>query len=162
MSLRPPTTWLSNMTAPHIRCPDQHRFVLDLMVQTNVWCSSGAVMPNGTLIQTGGSFDGERKVRIFDSCSTSNDCDWVEINNGLAVKRWYPTNHILPDDRQVVIGGRAQFNYDFLPKNGGPILHDLPFSAKTNDVIPENNLCPFVFLIGDTNLFIYGNNQSIL
>jgi hypothetical protein len=52
-----------------------------LMVQTNVWCSSGAVVPDGSLIQTGGFNDGQRKVRTFYPCN--GDCDWVETGDGL-------------------------------------------------------------------------------
>ncbi|KAK5839916.1 hypothetical protein PVK06_008771 [Gossypium arboreum] len=85
-----------------------------LLVQTDVWCSSGAVTPNGDLVQTGGFNDGERKVRVFSPCSS---CDWQESNNGLAARRWYSTNHILPDGRQIIVGGRKQFNYEFVPKN---------------------------------------------
>ncbi|KAK0575651.1 hypothetical protein LWI29_004586 [Acer saccharum] len=133
-----------------------------LMVQTNVWCSSGTLVPNGSLIQTGGYNDGERRIRIFNSCNTTKDCDWLEIENGLAVKRWYATNHILPDGRQIVIGGTRQFNYEFLPKNGVPNLYSLPFLAHTSDRGVENNLYPFVFLIGDGNLFIFANNRAIL
>ncbi|KAK0575940.1 hypothetical protein LWI29_009382 [Acer saccharum] len=130
-----------------------------LMVQSNVWCSSGAVMPDGSLIQTGGFKEGDRRIRIFKSCS---DCDWVEVENGLAVTRWYATNHILPKGEQIVIGGTMQFNYEFIPKNGAPNLYSLPFLAQTSDRGVENNLYPFVFLIGDGNLFIFANNRAIL
>ncbi|KAK2660666.1 hypothetical protein Ddye_007199 [Dipteronia dyeriana] len=88
-----------------------------LMIQTDTWCSSGAVMPDGSLMQTGGYKIGERRIRIIKPCS-DNDCDWVEFENVLAVKRWYSTDHILPDGRQIVIGGIDQFNYEFLPKKG--------------------------------------------
>jgi hypothetical protein len=57
-----------------------------LFIQTNVWCSSGSVSPNGTLIQTGGFNDGDRTVRTFNPCS---NCDWQEFNTGLAARRWY-------------------------------------------------------------------------
>jgi hypothetical protein len=40
-----------------------------LFVQTDVWCSSGAVMPDDRLIQTGGFNDAERRVRIFTPCA---------------------------------------------------------------------------------------------
>ncbi|KAL5778145.1 hypothetical protein ACOSP7_011071 [Xanthoceras sorbifolium] len=132
-----------------------------LMVQTDVWCSSGAVMPDGRLIQTGGFNDGERRIRVFQPCSNGN-CDWVEVENGLVGRRWYATNHILPDGRQIVIGGRRQFNYEFYPKNGAPNLYSLPFLVQTNDPGIENNLYPFVFLVGDGNLFIFANNRAIL
>ncbi|GMI72155.1 GALACTOSE OXIDASE-LIKE 3 [Hibiscus trionum] len=70
-----------------------------LTVQTDVWCSSGSIMPDGNLVQTGGFNDGERRVRVFSPCRT---CDWNEIPNGLAAKRWYASNHLLPDGRQIV------------------------------------------------------------
>ncbi|KAB1203723.1 Galactose oxidase [Morella rubra] len=131
-----------------------------LFVQTDVWCSSGAVHPDGSLIQTGGFNDGERKVRVFKPCT---DCDWQEIDNGLAARRWYATDHILPDGRQIIIGGRGQFNYEFYPKSGGSEqLYSLPFLVQTNDEYIENNLYPFVFLNVDGNLFIFANNRAIL
>ncbi|KAE8682145.1 Glyoxal oxidase-related protein [Hibiscus syriacus] len=129
------------------------------MVQTDVWCSSGAVMPNGNLVQTGGYNDGELKVRVFSPCGT---CDWQETPNGLAVKRWYASNHILPDGRQIVVGGRGQFNYEFVPKTITANMFNFPFLSETNDRGAENNLYPFVFLNVDGNLFIFANNRAIL
>ncbi|KAG8499097.1 hypothetical protein CXB51_005513 [Gossypium anomalum] len=130
-----------------------------LTVQTDVWCSSGAVTPNGDLVQTGSFNDGERKVRVFSPCSS---CDWQESNNGLAARRWYSTNHILPDGRQIIVGGRKQFNYEFVPKNIAASTFDLPFLFETNDREVENNLYPFVFLNIDGNLFVFANNRAIL
>ncbi|TYH04201.1 hypothetical protein ES288_A09G279800v1 [Gossypium darwinii] len=130
-----------------------------LMVQTDVWCSSGAVMPDGNLFQTGGFNDGERRVRVFSPCRT---CDWNEIPNGLTAKRWYASNHILPDGRQIIVGGRGQFNYEFIPKNIVANNINLPFLSETNDKGIENNLYPFIFLNVDGNLFIFANNRAIL
>lgn len=131
-----------------------------LTVQTDVWCSSGAVMPDGRLIQTGGFSDGERKVRIMSPCS--GDCDWLEVGDGLKGRRWYATNHILPDGKQIVIGGRRQFNFEFYPKTSAPDLYSLPFLVQTHVPGIENNLYPFVFLNVDGNLFIFANNRAIL
>ncbi|KAJ4835960.1 hypothetical protein Tsubulata_037126 [Turnera subulata] len=131
-----------------------------LMVQTNVWCSSGAVTPDGTLIQTGGYNDGERKVRVYKPCS--GGCDWSEVGDGLKARRWYATNHILPDGNQIVIGGRRQFNFEFYPKTTAPDVYSLPFLVQTNVPGVENNLYPFVFLNVDGNLFIFANNRAIL
>ncbi|XP_038899603.1 aldehyde oxidase GLOX [Benincasa hispida] len=131
-----------------------------LMVHSDVWCSSGAVFPDGTLVQTGGFNSGERRVRMFKPCPT---CDWEEIQLGLSARRWYATNHILPDGRQIIIGGRRQFNYEFYPKNRATQkVFDLRFLAETNDNQIENNLYPFVFLQPDGNLFIFANNRAIL
>ncbi|GKV06724.1 hypothetical protein SLEP1_g18574 [Rubroshorea leprosula] len=40
-------------------------------LQTDVWCSSGAVTADGRLIQTGGFNDGERRIRIFTPATTT-------------------------------------------------------------------------------------------
>ncbi|KAL1199236.1 Aldehyde oxidase GLOX [Cardamine amara subsp. amara] len=131
-----------------------------LTVQSNTWCSSGAVRPDGVLVQTGGDKGGELKTRTFTPCN-DNRCDWVEIN-GLAKRRWYASDHILPDGKQIVIGGRGQFNYEFYPKTTSPNVVALPFLAETSDRGQENNLYPFVFLNTDGNLFIFANNRAIL
>ncbi|KAH0875959.1 hypothetical protein HID58_073321 [Brassica napus] len=75
--------------------------VRPLTVQSNTWCSSGGVTPDGTLLQTGGDKDGERKARLFYPCD-DDSCDWSEIDNALNVKRWYASNHVLPDGRQII------------------------------------------------------------
>ncbi|KAL5578024.1 hypothetical protein UlMin_019723 [Ulmus minor] len=139
-----------------------------LMVQTDTWCSSGSVLPNGTLIQTGGYNDGDHTVRTFTPC-VDNYCDWVEIPNSLAERRWYATNQILPDGRIIIIGGRKQYNYEFFPQNPGnpPLFSHYPntffldFLRQTTD-FDENNLYPFVHLLPDGNLFIFANTRSIL
>ncbi|XWS14498.1 hypothetical protein CRYUN_Cryun35bG0014700 [Craigia yunnanensis] len=153
-------------TAPKVDCT-AHSAEYDVLtnkfraltVQTDVWCSSGAIMPDGNLVQTGGFNDGERRVRVFTPCMT---CDWQEIPNGLVAKRWYASNHILPDGRQIIVGGRRQFNYEFVPKNIATNTFNLPFLSETNDRGVENNLYPFVFLNVDGNLFIFANNRAIL
>ncbi|KAL2504022.1 glyoxal oxidase-related protein [Abeliophyllum distichum] len=92
-----------------------------------------------------------------------NSCDWQEIKNGLAQRRWYATNHILPDGSQIIIGGRREFNFEFYPKTPtADKPYNLPFLVQTNDRHIENNLYPFVFLNVDGNLFIFANNRAIL
>ncbi|KAH6823511.1 glyoxal oxidase-related protein [Perilla frutescens var. hirtella] len=136
--------------------------VRPLMVLTDTWCSSGAVLPDGTLVQTGGYNDGDHAARIYKPCSDGS-CDWQEINPSLAQRRWYATNHILPDGRVIIIGGTGQFNYEFYPKKtAAETAINLPFLAQTNDQNIENNLYPYVFLNVDGNLFIFANNRAIL
>ncbi|KAL0352062.1 UNVERIFIED_CONTAM: hypothetical protein Scaly_1594900 [Sesamum calycinum] len=89
-----------------------------LNVLTDVWCSSGSAMPDGSLMQTGGFNDGDRNVRVYKPCS-DDSCDWQEFDVALRQKRWYATNHILPDGRQIIVGGRGQFSYEFYPKKAG-------------------------------------------
>ncbi|KAK4434583.1 putative aldehyde oxidase Art an 7 [Sesamum alatum] len=133
-----------------------------LNVFTNVWCSSGAAMPDGSLVQTSGFNDGERNARVFKPCK-DNSWDWQEFNTVLTQSRWYTTNHILPDGRQIIIGGRGRFTYEFYPKRiGAYASYNLPFLSQTNDPRIENNLYSFVFLNVDDNLFILANNRAIL
>lgn len=80
-------------------------------------------------------------------------------------RRWYATNHALPDGRVIIIGGTRAFNYEFYPKttpSSSSQLHNFPFLQQTTDPVAENNLYPFVFLHVDGNLFIFANNRAIL
>ncbi|PON93842.1 Galactose oxidase/kelch, beta-propeller [Trema orientale] len=120
----------SNLSLPAGKCPQNskdctaHSAEYDvatntfrpLLLQTKVLCSTGAVKEDGTLFQTSGSFEEERRVRLFKPCS-DNTCDWNEINLALARGRRYSSDHILPDGRLIILGGRAQFNYGFYPKD---------------------------------------------
>uniref|UniRef100_A0A7N0R9R3 Galactose oxidase n=1 Tax=Kalanchoe fedtschenkoi TaxID=63787 RepID=A0A7N0R9R3_KALFE len=136
--------------------------VRPLLVRTDVWCSSGAATPDGGLVQTGGFNDGDRAVRFFNPCIDVS-CDWKEMPSSLSARRWYATNHILPGGKQIIIGGRRQFNYEFYPKSeSGKNIYSLPFLVQTNDPKIENNLYPFVFLNVDGFLFIFANNRAIL
>lgn len=117
-------------------------------------------MTDGSLIQTGGFNDGDHVVRVFNSCDA---CDWIEIKSALVKRRWYASNHLLPGGRQIIIGGRRQYNYEFYPKTStSEKAYSLPFLVQTNDPKLENNLYPFVFLYPDGKLFIFANNRAIL
>ncbi|KAJ0968658.1 hypothetical protein J5N97_025575 [Dioscorea zingiberensis] len=138
-----------------------------LMILTDTWCSSGTVHPDGYLVQTGGFNDGDTAVRTIQPCTdVGGSCDWSEIPNGLAVRRWYASNQILPDGRAIIVGGRRQFNYEFYPKSngaaGGANYIPLRFLVETRDNPEENNLYPFTHLNIDGNLFIFANNRAIL
>jgi len=130
-----------------------------LMIETDTWCSSGSVMPDGTLVQTGGYNDGDHALRTFTPCDSTN-CDWVEYASYLAERRWYATNQILPDGRIIIVGGRRVYTYEFYPRSTVPPAFRLNFLEETRDD-EENNLYPFVHLLPDGNLFIFANNRAI-
>ncbi|XP_075480672.1 aldehyde oxidase GLOX1-like [Primulina tabacum] len=153
-------SWL-DCTAHSVEYDVATNSIRPLTVLTDVWCSSGAVVADGTLVQTGGFRSGNHVVRIYRPCS-DHSCDWDEISEGLAQRRWYATNQILPDGRVIIISGRTQFNYEFYPKKPSETSFFLPFLVQTNDPKIENNLYPFVFLNVDGNLFIFANNRAIL
>ncbi|KAL5722593.1 (methyl)glyoxal oxidase [Ranunculus cassubicifolius] len=136
-----------------------------LVIQTDTWCSSGSVLPNGTLVQTGGYNDGDRVVRTLSPCD-DDLCDWIELPSYLTVRRWYASNQILPDGRIIVVGGRRVFSYEFYPRNlmieTSLSNYKLGFLQETRDYYDENNLYPFLHLLPDGNLFIFANTRSIL
>lgn len=135
--------------------------VRPLFIQTDTWCSSGQFVADGSLVQTGGDFDGFSKVRTFSPCSSSGSCDWVESSSEfLQDGRWYATNQLLPDGTQIVIGGRSVTTYEFIPANGAAKVN-LPFLGQTNDA-QYDNLYPFVHLLPDGNLYIFANRDSII
>ncbi|KAI3828752.1 hypothetical protein L1987_02862 [Smallanthus sonchifolius] len=163
----------SNITFPAEKCPHgldcyahsvefypAKRGVRPLTILSDTWCSSGALLPNGVLIQSGGNNDGERVVRTFSPC---DDCDWVETRNGLVSPRWYASNQLLPDGKVIIVGGRRQFTYEFIPKSSNSVEYHLSFLEETirTDAFP-NNLYPFIHLNTDGNLFIFANDRAIL
>ncbi|PIN17021.1 Galactose oxidase [Handroanthus impetiginosus] len=132
-----------------------------LSVQTDVWCSSGAVNSDGTLIQTGGYHAGDHKIRLFTTCN-DDQCDWIELAQNLTVQRWYATDQFLPDGRVIILGGRRAFSYEFFPKNSiNNSVFYFPFLKETTDPKEENNLYPFLYLLPDGNLFVFANQRSV-
>lgn len=132
-----------------------------LFIQTDTWCSSGQFLPDGTLLQTGGNLDGALKIRRIVPCPAAGTCDWVEDPNAaLAEPRWYSTDQLLPDGRVIVVGGRAVFTYEFVPKATGQGSFPLAFLKATNDA-QNDNYYPFVHLLPNGNLYIFANRDSI-
>ncbi|KAG6535521.1 aldehyde oxidase GLOX-like [Zingiber officinale] len=132
-----------------------------LTILTDTWCSSGTLLSNGTLLQTGGFRDGDRVIRFF---SPSPLADWVEQPSYLAVRRWYASNQILPDGRVIIIGGRRQFSGEFFPRDqysASPVFQ-LSFLVETYDRESEGNLYPFLHLLPDGTLFVFANDRAIV
>ena len=76
--------------------------------------------------------------------------------------RWYATNQLLPDGRQIVVGGRYTYTYEFVPKRTrGEGSFALGFLEEVQDK-QNDNMYPFVHLMPDGNLFIFANRDSIL
>ncbi|XXG88814.1 hypothetical protein AAC387_Pa12g0975 [Persea americana] len=135
-----------------------------LTLKTDTWCSSGALLSNGTLLETGGNNNGFRRIRYFRPCP-DEQCDWTESDTSLSDHRWYASNQILPDDdRVIVVGGKGAFSYEFVPKRSHKEgAFELPFLHHTyNEAEKGDNLYPFLHLSSDGNLFIFANQDSIL
>ncbi|KAK9123844.1 hypothetical protein Sjap_013446 [Stephania japonica] len=132
-----------------------------LTILSDTWCSSGQFLPDGTLLQTGGAFDGSRKFRKFSPCNPDRLCDWEELAEPqLDAARWYATNQILPDGSVIIVGGEAANSVEFYP----PRLHgatQLPFLAAAADE-QMDNLYPYVHLLPNNHLFIFANNKAVM
>ncbi|CAG8657068.1 14512_t:CDS:2 [Funneliformis caledonium] len=81
-----------------------------LSLHTNTFCSAGAYLANGTMVETGGAEDtfgeknGFQSVRLIDGCDDKS-CDWLEFPYNLDSPRWYNTMVTLPDGRVFNLGG---------------------------------------------------------
>ncbi|XP_020588215.1 aldehyde oxidase GLOX [Phalaenopsis equestris] len=134
--------------------------LLPLSILSDTWCSSGQFLPDGTLLQTGGDFDGLRRIRTFSPCAPNLPCDWRELKSPLlTVGRWYATDQILPDGSVVIVGGRASPSVEFYPPSRQ--LRLFPFLAAAEDS-QMDNLYPFVHLLPDGHLFVFANSRAVL
>ncbi|KAG0608726.1 hypothetical protein M758_8G127600 [Ceratodon purpureus] len=151
-------------TAHSVMLHTQTSKVRALWVQTDTWCSSGQFTADGTMVQTGGDFEGLYKIRRLEPCPGNGSCDWVESGTEtLTDPRWYSSNQLLPDGlRQIVVGGRNAYSYEFVPKQR---IGEGAFALKLlRDTLTKqgDNMYPFVHLLPDGNLFIFANRDSIL
>ncbi|KAL6658339.1 hypothetical protein ACP70R_003925 [Stipagrostis hirtigluma subsp. patula] len=144
-----------------------HSVLLDLRsnvlhpypLATNPWCSSGALLPNGTLLQTGGFANGDRVARLFTPAT-----GWTDLPSYLAARRWYATDMILPDGRVLILGGRRQFNFEFYPHDDAApsALTFFPFLDETTELDAEDNLYPFLHLLPDGTVFVFANDRAVV
>ena len=108
-----------------------------LFIFSDTWCSSGQFLPDGTLLHTGGDFDGKSTIRRLSPCPSSSKCDWVELphnpTTSLVDPRWYATNQLLPDGRVIIVGGRSVFTYEFFPRPPSQRSFFLKFLSDVNN-----------------------------
>ncbi|KAM7509548.1 hypothetical protein LguiA_020001 [Lonicera macranthoides] len=134
--------------------------VRPLRIESDAWCSSGGLAPNGDLVNTGGFNKGIRAVRVLKPCDT---CEFQEKNIALSGDRWYSSNQILEDGSFIVVGGRRAYNYEIIPGQlEFPInQYGFPFLMETTDIV-ENNLFPFVYLMPTSEVFVFANDKAVL
>ncbi|KAD5960542.1 hypothetical protein R6Q59_013622 [Mikania micrantha] len=133
-----------------------------LTISTDTWCSSGQFLPDGTLLHTGGDFDGFKKIRMLTPCDTASFCDWEELDDiELAQGRWYSSNQILPNGSVIIVGGKDAVSVElFPPRTGGGVVN-FPFLADAADD-QMDNLYPYVHLLPNGHIFVFANNKSVL
>ncbi|KAM7256794.1 hypothetical protein ACFE04_012535 [Oxalis oulophora] len=131
-----------------------------LRLDSDTWCSAGALDVDGNLVSTGGDKKGSWTVRFLKA---DLKADWREYKMALKDARWYATSVTLDDGRFVIIGGRDVYSYEFIPEEGKNTTETfpMPFLEETKDPA-LNNLYPFVHLSTDGNVYVFANNRSIL
>ncbi|XP_060206461.1 aldehyde oxidase GLOX-like [Lycium barbarum] len=143
--------------------------VRHLNLMSDTFSSSGSILSDGRIVQSGGFGDASRRIHYIGPCKSGDSCDWSVDKKHLSENRWYASSQILPaNDRIIVVGGRGSFTYEFVPKmSTNEKAFHLPFLQQTNDGNEGgneggNNLYPIVHLSSDGNLFIFANRDSIL
>lgn len=144
-----------------------------LNLETNTFCSAGAFLGNGTLIETAGgqrnvrAKSGYSKIRMFTGC-INDSCDWLEMERNMDSARWYNTMVTLPDGRTFTIGGSITALVVNTPEKNNPTYEFFPeVGQKQLDFLEETlpfNLYPAVHVLPDrpNTLFIFASTKSIL
>ncbi|KAF9208117.1 hypothetical protein BGZ49_009741 [Haplosporangium sp. Z 27] len=147
-----------------------------LNVQSNMFCSAGGYLPDGTVVSVAGGqpsdtvqqgYDG---IRLYKPCN-GTQCDWQQnFDVHLQEKRWYPTVESLASGDLFILGGSnhaASINNDHINVPNFELFPPLPGPRKTIDfpflveTLP-NNLYPIVHLLPDKNLFILASTKAII
>ncbi|KAF9586722.1 hypothetical protein BGW38_006264 [Lunasporangiospora selenospora] len=147
-----------------------------LDVKSNMFCSAGGYLPDGTVVSIAGGqpseevMEGYDGIRLFKPCNETK-CDWKQdFKVHLQEKRWYPTVEALASGELFILGGSnhaSSVNNDhinvpnfelFPPLPGTPKTIPFPFLIET---LP-NNLYPMVHLLPDKNLFILASTKAVI
>jgi hypothetical protein len=77
----------------------------DAPVDTDLFCSGLALLPDGRVFVTGGNdydctFQGRQDTHVFDFRQGT----WTQLGD-MSVGRWYPSNVALPDGSQLILSG---------------------------------------------------------
>ncbi|KAI7822359.1 glyoxal oxidase N-terminus-domain-containing protein [Gamsiella multidivaricata] len=147
-----------------------------LNVQSNMFCSAGGYLPDGTAVSVAGGqpsnaveqgYDG---IRLYKPCN-GTQCDWQQnFDVHLQEKRWYPTVEALANGDLFILGGSnhaASINNDQINVPNFELYPPLPGPKKTVDfpflteTLPSN-LYPIVHLLPDKNLFILASTKAII
>ncbi|CAG8831720.1 34926_t:CDS:2, partial [Racocetra persica] len=147
-----------------------------LNLDTNTFCSAGAFMANGTLIETGGDVivgtigAGSQSLRMFTGCD-DHTCDWADYKNYMTTARWYNTMVRLPDGRVMNFGGCTKATNANTPEINNPTFEFFPSHGNNTpitiqflvDTIPYNLYPVCIVLpgpVGQNWLFMSANKKA--
>lgn len=149
-----------------------------LTVRTNMFCSSGSYLPNGTVMNFGGGEqirngeNGYNAIRSFTPC-LDGSCDWVQTPDMiLSTYRWYPTVETLADGTAFILGGSNAGTAVNTASVNVPSWELYPYDAYPGwtwpinmqymiDTLP-NNLYPIAHLLPTGDLYILAGASPVI
>ncbi|KAF3941488.1 hypothetical protein ABW19_dt0210445 [Dactylella cylindrospora] len=153
-----------------------------LAVKTNPFCSGGAFLADGRLLNIGGNgpldfidptvgdgLDGLRYLRRSFVSSSFDGRDWEEPGNKLASPRWYASAQTLPDGRIFVASGSLNGLDPTVPENNNPTYEILNAQGITEgrnirmailEKAQPYYMYPFIHTLRDGNIFIFAAKSS--
>lgn len=149
-----------------------------LSYQTNAFCSAGAFLANGTLLNVGGSASinfnpaiggGYDAIRYLTTKTHGPQHGWAEPGNKLDTSRWYPSAQILTDGSIFVASGSTtgidqnDFStnnptYEVLNREGVSNGKSIPMEIL--QVNQPRFLYPFLHLLSSGELFVFTSKHS--
>ncbi|KAL9086946.1 MAG: hypothetical protein Q9159_003908 [Coniocarpon cinnabarinum] len=150
---------------------------MPLSYKTNAFCSGGAFLANGTLLDVGGNaplsyvdptvgdgFNGIRYLSRSPVDAALNGHDWSEPGNKLSSARWYPSVQTLNDGSVFVASGSLTGLDPTNASNNNPTYEMLNSDGISNGIAVSMDLLvkaqpyymyPFIHLLRDGSLFIF-------
>ena len=121
---------------------------------TNALCSGHGTLPDGRVMQIGGSNVGilsTPETNVFNPATGA----WTALSD-MAAGRWYPTQTSLPDGRILAVGGQISTSptvHKMIPEIYNPVTDT--FTELTAASI-GNLMYPFLFVQSDGTIFAAG------
>ena len=150
---------------------------MPLQYQTNAFCSGGAFLCDGKVINVGGNApltyidptvgDGFTGIRYLQRSATDSSLDgqsWVEPGNKLSSARWYASAQTLSDGTVFVASGSLNGLNPSISSNNNPTYEILSSEGVSSgmsipmEILEKNQpyyMYPFLHVLRDGNLFVF-------
>ncbi|KAF9157576.1 hypothetical protein DFQ26_008593 [Actinomortierella ambigua] len=140
-----------------------------LTIKSNIFCSGGGYLPDGTLVSVAGGQPNEKYsqgyngLRFYKPCN-GTACDWAQnFNIHLAAKQALATGElfILGGSNHAASLNNEKINvpsFELYPRLKGRKLIEFDFMTET---LPYN-LYPIIHLLPDKNLFILASTKAVI
>jgi hypothetical protein len=158
--------------------------VVPLAYQSNVFCSGGTFLANGTLLSVGGNgpiawldptirngFKGLRYLTRSSGNPNFDGQDWVEPGNRLDTARWYPSVQTLANGSIFVASGSLNGGDPTKPINNNPsfeildpegVSHGVSITMPLLVKAQPYYMYPFLHLLPTGDLFVFTSKSSQL